>query len=76
MKGSDSMKYIGNVLFIIGFLAICLGVCMADANVLLAVRVMFGGLVAMFLGWLLYDLFVEVEDDDFQEYLRHMPPEL
>lgn len=70
------MKYISNGLFIIGFVAIVFGVCVVDANILLAVRVMFGGLVAMFLGWLLYDMFVEDEDDDFQEYLRHLPPEL
>lgn len=70
------MKYISNVLFIIGFAAIVFGVCTVDSNILLAVRVMFGGLIAGFLGWLLYDLFVEVEDDDFQEYLRHLPKEL
>jgi len=70
------VKYISNGLFIIGFAAIVFGVCTVDSNILLAVRVMFGGLIAGFLGWLLYDLFVEVEDDDFQEYLRHMPPEL
>lgn len=70
------MKYISNGLFIIGFAAIVFGVCTVDSNILLAVRVMFGGLIAGFLGWLLYDLFVEVEDDDFQEYLRHLPKEL
>jgi len=70
------VKYISNGLFIIGFAAIVFGVCTVDSNILLAVRVMFGGLIAGFLGWLLYDLFVEVEDDDFQEYLRHLPPEL
>lgn len=70
------MKYISNGLFIIGFAAIVFGVCTVDSNIFLAVRVMFGGLVAMFLGWLLYDLFVEVEDDDFEEYLRHLPKEL
>jgi len=70
------VKYISNGLFIIGFAAIVFGVCTVDSNILLAVRVMFGGLIAGFLGWLLYDLFVEVEDDDFQEYLRHLPKEL
>ena len=70
------MKYISNGLFIIGFAAIVFGVCTVDSNILLAVRVMFGGLIAGFLGWLLYELFVEVEDDDFQEYLRHLPKEL
>ena len=72
------MKYIVNALFIIGFACIVIGACTINSNVMFAVNVMTGAFIAGFVGWLLDEFFCweEDEDDDFEEYLRHLPKEL
>lgn len=51
------MKYIAKALFIIGFVIVCIGVCMGDADFILAIRMMMGGMIIAWMGWLLTEFY-------------------
>lgn len=69
------MKYISGFIFFAGFIIAGIGLCIAGTDLLCALLLGPIGVALMFVGWLLDDLFVEVEDD-YTEYLRHVPKEL
>ena len=47
------MKYISKALFIVGFIVMCIGVCMGDANFILAIRMLLWGAIIAWRGYLL-----------------------
>ena len=70
------MKYIAKVLFVIGFIIVCTGVCMGGANFILAIRMLLYGMIAMWMGWLLTEFYewreerrYEIREDD----MRYLP---
>lgn len=51
------MKYISNVLFIIGLMTVFFGICLGDTNFLLAIKMMMGGFIVAWIGWLLTEFY-------------------
>ena len=56
------MKYISSGLFIIGFIVTCIGICLGDANFLLSIKMMTGGVVTAGAGYILTEIYVWREE--------------
>ena len=64
------MKYISDVLFFAGLITAGVGILSVDADLLLAIKLMPTGLAAMFIGWILDELFVqEAEEYELEDHL-------
>lgn len=62
------MKYISSALFRIGFLIVCLGVCLVDANFILAIKMLLWGMIAMWMGWLLTEFYEWREEQRYEQW--------
>ena len=70
------MKYISSALFRMGFLIVCLGVCMGDANFILAIRMLLWGAIIAWIGYLLTEFYEWREERRYELWeddMRYLP---
>ena len=67
------MKYINGLLYTIGVVLIFVGIYLLQTDLMAAIKLMPTGFAAMFIGWILDELFVqEAEEYELEDHLRHM----
>ena len=70
------MKYISSALFIIGFLIVCIGICLGDVNFILAIKMLLYGMIAMWIGWILTEFYEWREErryEIWEDDMRYLP---